>query len=277
MHRILLSLLLLPAVTSTAQLNLTIHFSFGDTTLSSSAMVSLDSLRRFLKQQSSGYLIQLKGHTDPIGSDRFNLALSRRRALAVWQSLVSHGIAATQFTEIVASGETEPVADNGSEAGRALNRRVEIGILMLTRPPVSETDNQLIRRFEDSSLSVGTRLVLQDLHFVGGRHQVLPGSIPVLEELAAAMRANPGISIEIIGHICCIADSTDGYDTETGQFNLSAARAEAIHDYLAGQGISRGRLRFRGMGHAVPLYPFPEKTEEERIANRRVEIRILGK
>ncbi len=65
------------------------------------------------------------GHTDNTGSDAINNPLSLERAQSVRDYLVTRGVAATRV-QTAGHGEREPVADNGSDAGRAKNRRVEI-------------------------------------------------------------------------------------------------------------------------------------------------------
>ncbi len=69
--------------------------------------------------------VRIEGHTDAIASEAYNLELSRRRAEAVRDWLVSHGIAAERL-RTVGHGESRPVADNATAAGRQHNRRVEI-------------------------------------------------------------------------------------------------------------------------------------------------------
>jgi outer membrane protein OmpA-like peptidoglycan-associated protein len=64
-----------------------------------------------------------EGHTDSMGDDAYNLGLSERRAQAVVDYLSTKGLTRDRF-KIVAHGETQPVADNGTEEGRAQNRRV---------------------------------------------------------------------------------------------------------------------------------------------------------
>lgn len=67
------------------------------------------------------------GHTDREGEDVYNQDLSERRAAAVVQWLTGQGIAAGRLAS-EGFGESQPVADNGSEAGRALNRRVQLRV-----------------------------------------------------------------------------------------------------------------------------------------------------
>jgi len=69
--------------------------------------------------------IVIKGHTDSTHTQEYNAELSRRRALSVAEWLIQQGLDANQL-ETKAYGESRPVADNQTEAGRALNRRVEI-------------------------------------------------------------------------------------------------------------------------------------------------------
>ena len=67
----------------------------------------------------------VEGHTDSTGSDDYNQALSERRAQAVKAQFAASGMPAAEVTA-VGKGETDPIADNATEEGRAQNRRVVI-------------------------------------------------------------------------------------------------------------------------------------------------------
>jgi outer membrane protein OmpA-like peptidoglycan-associated protein len=69
--------------------------------------------------------VRIEGHTDSIGSDSYNEALSQRRAEAVATALETRGVPATRI-EAVGRGKSAPVAGNDTSAGRQQNRRVEI-------------------------------------------------------------------------------------------------------------------------------------------------------
>jgi OOP family OmpA-OmpF porin len=69
--------------------------------------------------------IAVEGHTDSVGSLEYNLDLSHRRATSVRAYLVSQGLSA-EAIDAAGFGERRPVASNDTEAGRELNRRVEI-------------------------------------------------------------------------------------------------------------------------------------------------------
>lgn len=73
-------------------------------------------------------MIDVYGHTDSVGSDAYNQTLSENRARAVSDYLSMRGVQPVRIA-IYGYGETQPVADNGSEAGRAANRRVELRIV----------------------------------------------------------------------------------------------------------------------------------------------------
>jgi outer membrane protein OmpA-like peptidoglycan-associated protein len=87
------------------------------------------SLRPVLEQFASGLdgsmLVRVVGHTDSTGSDAINEPLSRERAETVRNFLADRGVAAQRIST-AGRGAREPLADNGSETGRAKNRRVEI-------------------------------------------------------------------------------------------------------------------------------------------------------
>jgi OOP family OmpA-OmpF porin len=69
--------------------------------------------------------IVINGHTDSTHTREYNVKLSRRRALSVAEWLIEQGLDAKQL-ETRPHGESQPAADNATEKGRALNRRVEI-------------------------------------------------------------------------------------------------------------------------------------------------------
>jgi OOP family OmpA-OmpF porin len=79
-------------------------------------------------RQYPGSSVVIEGHTDNTGNSDYNQKLSQRRAEAVADSLVrDHGIAGDRV-KAVGYGDTRPVADNNTSAGRAQNRRVEAAI-----------------------------------------------------------------------------------------------------------------------------------------------------
>lgn len=127
------------------------------------------------------------------------------------------------------------------------------------------------------TLNVGESLVLEGLNFQPGKHRILNEAKPVLKKLLTIMQENPTLQIEIQGHICCgKKGGEDGIDDETHKFNLSWTRAQFVYDYLIEHGIDKSRLTYKGYAMSQPLV-YPEKTIQDQIKNRRVEVLITGK
>ncbi|MDD4227366.1 MAG: OmpA family protein [Mariniphaga sp.] len=104
-----------------------ILFGFDSSDLMATAKEELVSMANVLNNYPDTK-IQVDGHTDSAGSDSYNQKLSERRAKSVADYLLSLGVTNDRITE-KGFGETMPVADNNTDEGRALNRRVEIGII----------------------------------------------------------------------------------------------------------------------------------------------------
>jgi outer membrane protein OmpA-like peptidoglycan-associated protein len=129
-------------------------------------------------------------------------------------------------------------------------------------------------RIKDSA--VQSSLILENLNFEGGRHFLLPESMPILDELLKALQNNPTVLIEIQGYVCCTEVNADGLDLDLQTQDLSVQRAKAIYNFLIEKGIDAKRLRYQGFGGSRKIYPY-EQDEFERSKNRRVEIKILSK
>jgi hypothetical protein len=88
----------------------------------------LNTIATRLKQEAPSARLSVTGHTDSVGSDSYNQKLSERRAHSVTDYLVEQGVPRSSFVSVVGAGETQPVADNATAEGRAMNRRTEIKI-----------------------------------------------------------------------------------------------------------------------------------------------------
>jgi outer membrane protein OmpA-like peptidoglycan-associated protein len=104
-----------------------VHFDTGSATLRSDSTQSLENVLAVIgKRPNSRWIIA--GHTDNQGSAELNEKLSQARAASVIAWLASHGVAGNRLTP-QGFGASRPVADNATEAGRALNRRVEMQLV----------------------------------------------------------------------------------------------------------------------------------------------------
>jgi len=102
-------------------------FATGKADLSANADKSVAKLAEFLKKNPNRNVL-IEGHTDSVGKDDSNLALSQKRADSVKAKLVADGIEAGRITT-VGYGKKFPVASNDTKAGKAQNRRVDVVIL----------------------------------------------------------------------------------------------------------------------------------------------------
>jgi OmpA-OmpF porin, OOP family len=101
-------------------------FSSGKTNLLPGAMNTIDKLANFLAEYKEKTVL-IEGHTDNVGSDAFNLQLSEKRANSVKEALIQVGVDPSRI-DILGLGESSPITDNSTPAGRLKNRRVEIVI-----------------------------------------------------------------------------------------------------------------------------------------------------
>jgi outer membrane protein OmpA-like peptidoglycan-associated protein len=105
---------------------LLVFFDYNKSDLQSESKPDLNRAINFLRQ-NPGITIEIAGHTDSLGSDQYNQNLSQERANAVLQYMVTGGADSTRL-QAVGYGEVQPVADNGTDEGRARNRRVEMRV-----------------------------------------------------------------------------------------------------------------------------------------------------
>lgn len=104
-----------------------IHFAFDKADLLPQSFTQLDELVAILKAKPT-MVIRINGHTDNIGKTTYNLSLSQDRAQAVKAYLTDNGIPAERLSA-QGYGASLPLADNRTEEGRQLNRRVEITVV----------------------------------------------------------------------------------------------------------------------------------------------------
>ena len=103
-----------------------IYFDTAKATLRPDSQPALEALLAVMQERPDARFV-VEGHTDAQGEDAYNLKLSEDRAASVVAWLAEHGVDAARLTP-QGFGESRPVADNATETGRQLNRRVEVAI-----------------------------------------------------------------------------------------------------------------------------------------------------
>lgn len=105
-----------------------IYFETGKAVLKKESLITLDKIIDIMNEYEA-YNVSIEGHTDNTGKADKNLTLSKDRAAAVKEYLVSKGISASRM-DSEGYGQERPVADNKTAAGRAQNRRVDLELKM---------------------------------------------------------------------------------------------------------------------------------------------------
>ena len=100
-----------------------LRFDFESAGLRPESVQLVREIAQMLRANAN-WSIQIVGHTDSTGGSEYNIGLSDRRAEAVRVALVDFGVESSRLRS-EGRGESQPKADNGSYAGRAINRRVE--------------------------------------------------------------------------------------------------------------------------------------------------------
>lgn len=237
-----------------SQSKIEVYFNFNQSQLTPNTILKLDSLTTIKNIQINA----ITGFCDWVDTKKYNDSLSLKRANSVLEYLKIKNIIFSNNLKIIGKGKN--FAQNTIQEK---NRKVAINY--------SFTDiNSFKKETKKNELLVakkGEKIILKKLNFYNYSDILLPGSEPILNELLETLNENIKLKIEIQGHICC--------QTEEGKYDVSEARAFAIYKFLIKNGINKNRLSYKGFGSKLPIYKLPEKTEEERKTNRRVEIEII--
>jgi outer membrane protein OmpA-like peptidoglycan-associated protein len=105
-----------------------VNFQFDSAKLTAADKDKLNTIATRLKQEAASARLTVTGHTDSVGSDAYNQKLSDKRAHSVVEYLIESGVPRSSFVSVTGAGESQPVADNKTADGRAMNRRTEIKI-----------------------------------------------------------------------------------------------------------------------------------------------------
>ncbi|HSX70877.1 MAG TPA: OmpA family protein, partial [Pseudomonas sp.] len=113
-----------PEPAENVRVELDVKFDFDKSVVKEESYGDIKNLADFMNQYPQTNTT-VEGHTDSVGTDAYNQKLSERRANAVREVLVNQYGVGSERVGSVGYGESQPVADNATEAGRAVNRRVE--------------------------------------------------------------------------------------------------------------------------------------------------------
>jgi len=106
-----------------------VKFGFDTSDLSPEAQSAIDEFAAKIKQDNKNVYVEIQGHTDNIGSEKYNQELGQLRAEAVRRYLNQKQSFPLHRINVISYGKTSPVADNKTRTGRAQNRRVVLVVL----------------------------------------------------------------------------------------------------------------------------------------------------
>ncbi len=110
-----------------AKVDLRVNFEFDSDKVQAQGHAQVLEIANALKSSSlADQRVMIEGHTDNVGNDGYNLDLSYRRAITVMRALSEQYDVDSSRLQVKGFGESQPVASNDSDDGRALNRRVTL-------------------------------------------------------------------------------------------------------------------------------------------------------
>ena len=221
-----------------------VFFDVNQHTLQEQSLPELDKLQDFLMKHPHIY-IQITGFTDSVGLDAYNLKLSKKRAQSVLEYLVARGIP-NKNIRIMGYGEAKPVASNGTEEGRKLNRRTECLIYDMDALPKEQLDyfakldttNDDAIILEDMMVErkVGNKLNPQ-VHFLYNNGEFMTEfSKTQLAKIALALKRVPKMTIELQG-------SVDLVGNEYNNKVLYETRQHTVMQYFIENGVAPERMK----------------------------------
>ena len=254
-------------LSSFAQDKFVVYFDFGKDVLNQEVV---DQLENWLNSNRNLYIIGLSGFCDSVDTDQHNLKLSTRRIESVVAILNQRQIKMAKNVILKSNGENFEQSEISFQ-----NRKVEIyyealdpqsEVKAAVQVNASAIKNPISLQKQFTKARKGDIIKVDNINFHLDSEEVVAESQPLLFELYEVLKNNPGLKIEIHGHICCNPDTNDT--------QLSFRRAKFIFTFLRNQGIELNRLGFKGFGSSRSIYKIPEQSVKEERANRRVEILI---
>lgn len=275
MKKIIFFLIISTCINSLSQTDtINLFYDIGDYKLNESNHTVIDNYLTKLNDSSS-YNIKIISSADFVGSTSKNDELSKKRADYIKDLLIKKNKAIFKSFKVISIGEI-PNNKIVTDLKKGVFKHRKTSIIF---NETGKTDIVKINNFD--ILKLGDKVALKNLIFKTGKAKLKENSYQTLKELVNYLNENPNVEIEIAGHICCGNDFRNPQSKKIIKYkasayygsDLSANRAEFVYSYLIKNGIKKERLEYYGYGFQLPLY-FPEKTIQDKIRNKRVEIKI---
>jgi len=234
---------------------LDIQFEINQKTVQREAEERIDKVGLFMKKYPKTTAV-IEGHSDEVGNAADNMKLSERRAENVVTYLVDHSGIARSRLKSVGYGETRPLGDNKTEAGRRMNRRINAVI-------ACATDIEGIA-------PVPERITMaMEMEFDTNSAEVRPQYREELRKVANFIKAHPGVTATVEGHTSNLAGNLKTNRADAMQ--LSQRRAQnVVNTMVTDFGVERTRLSAAGFGE-TRRFAYNTSAEGQQ-ENRRVNI-----
>jgi outer membrane protein OmpA-like peptidoglycan-associated protein len=245
---------------------LIVHFAFDKSVVSTadSALIKDYFFNRNLRIDS----VRVIGYTDTVGTEAYNLRLSKRRAISAAMDVALWLEQERPIEHFEYRGEAEAIPGEDSLSRRAVifiyYRSKDTTPVVHAEPPPPDTTNHPEGEPDTIIAMHNINFVANTVILTDAARLALPQNVPMLRQLGDRY-------LEI-----------DGYCNQPGPllpktdplFILSVKRAKYIYDYLIAQGFDTTHLSYRGMGNASPKNEHPV-TKADMDENMRVEIRVF--
>ena len=244
-------LIIVPVLTQQYCSILDIQYEINNNTVQREAEEQADTLAIFMRKYPKTTAV-IEGHTDEVGTLEANQKLSEQRAQNMVNYLVDHGKIARSRLTAVGYGETRPIGNNNTEAGKRMNRRINALVACATDiegiPPVAKRISMAL-----------------ELEFDRNSAVVRPQYREELRKVANFLKANPKVVAVVEGH------TGNVQTTAKLQMEMSQRRAQNVMAYLVDNfGVERSRISAQGFGE-TRRFAYNTSLEGQR-ENRRVNI-----
>ena len=239
------------------------------------------------------------GHTDEMGKPENNMTLSKNRAIAVAKYLIASKAIPENAINVEWFGQEKPIADNRTEEGRQINRRVEITLVddgnlkntggssstfkeapstpKTTAPKSEPTKVAPKPATTSSSSSTGTATPANSLEndlkedakslkFIIGTDSIKKIGLRTTTRIAANLADATFSKLKIVSH-------TDNGKYTTANLDIATKRAEAIKKLLSDKGVPAAKIETEAKGDSMPLESNDSETGKE--ANNRIELILI--
>lgn len=220
----------------------------------------IDNVNNTMPELDMAVTLRSFGHADSVSSASSAIMLPTQG--------YSRNALASAVARVQEAGGTSSMARSLYDAAKDL-KAVDVPIAMVIvsdgRDMAAGTLAATVATTSAEVTAAGTWLY-KDIQFENNKAELRASSLPTLNEISAALKAQPGLKIEIYGH-------TDGSGARAYNLDLSRRRAESVKAFLETSGIDASRMRSMGFGPDRPIDS--NTTKAGRAKNRRVEIKPI--